>query len=250
MSDDHNLFIRPPLWLPVIVVLLGGFFYIGGKYVETRDKTTASISVSGEGKSQAMPDIAELSFGIQVQRQTTAKQAMDILGKGMEKILAAVKKAGIEDKDINTQSLSLNPSYDWTTGQQVMKGFDASQSLTVKVRDLDKVSDVLAAATNAGANQAGGVNFTVDDPEKARAEAREKAIEQAQQKAITLANQLGMSLGKITGFSEGGGSMPPILYGRGGGMAMDAKAMEMAPTPVPVGEQEVNVQVTITYDLE
>ena len=249
MTDDHNLFIRPPLWLPIAVVLLGGLFYVGGKYVETRDKTTASISVSGDGKAQAMPDIAELSFGIQVQRKTTAKEAMDTLGKGMQKVLAAVKAAGIPDKDINTQSLSLNPAYDWTTGGQVMRGFDASQSLTVKVRDLDKVSDVLAAATNAGANQAGGVNFTVDDPEKSRAEAREKAIEQAQKKAITLASQLGMKLGKITSFSEGGGYMPPVAYGRGGVMAMDAKA-EVTPTPIPVGEQEVSVQVSITYDLE
>ena len=130
-----------------------------------------------------------------------------------------------------------------------MRGFDASQSLRVKVRDLDTVSDVLAAATNAGANQAGSVNFVVDDPEKARAEARQEAIDQAQEKAKTLAAQLGMQLGKIKGFSEGGGYMPPVMYGRGGAMEMDAKAMEVAPTPLPPGEEEMTIQVTLTYEL-
>ena len=130
-----------------------------------------------------------------------------------------------------------------------MRGFDASQSLRVKVRNLDTVSDVLAAATNAGANQAGSVSFVVDDPEKARAEARQEAIDQAKAKAQTLAMQLGMHLGKIKNFSEGGGSMPPMMYGRGAMMAMDAKTMEVAPTPLPAGEEEINVQVTLTYEL-
>ena len=115
-------------------------------------------------------------------------------------------------------------------------------------RSLDTVSDVLAAATNAGANQAGGVSFIVDDPEKARAEARQKAITQAQKKALLLAEQLGMRLGTLKGFSEGGGIVP-MPYARGGMMAIEAKAMDVTPTPLPAGEEDVNVQVTLTYEL-
>jgi uncharacterized protein YggE len=252
MDDMRTLKIQPPIWAPIVLlvaVALGGVFYVHGKKTEGEDHTPTMISVSGEGKSAATPDIAMLSFGIQIQRQTTAKEAMDKLGKGMQAILDAVEKAGVDKKDITTQGLSLNPAYDWNNGQQIMRGFDASQTLMVKVRDLDKTSDVLAAATNAGANSAGGVQFTVDDPEKARAEAREKAIEQAQAKAKVLAAQLHMHLGKLKNFSEGGGVVPPIMYGRGGAMALESKAMDVAPTPLPAGEQEVNVQVTMTYEL-
>ncbi len=250
-ASGRTLQIQPPLWMPLVVLLaitIGGGFYVYGKKIEVKDIAPTLISVSGEGKSNAAPDIAELSFGIQIQRQPTAKAAMDRLGKGMTAILDAVKKAGVPEKDIRTEGLSLNPAYDWKDGTQVMRGFDASQSLRVKVRDLDIVSDVLAAATNAGANQAGGVSFIVDNPEKSRAEARQEAIDQAQAKAVLLARQLGMTLGKLKNFSEGGGYIPPVMYGRGA-MAMESKAMDVAPTPLPAGEQEVQVQVTLTYEL-
>lgn len=234
----------------LLAVLIGGGFYLHGKKAEGIDRMPAMINVTGEGKASATPDIAELSFGLSVQRQPTAKQAMDSLGKTMQKILDAVKAAGIPEKDINTEGLSLSPAYDWNEGRQIMRGFDASQSLRVKVRDLDKVSDVLAAATNAGANQAGGVNFTVDDPEKARAEARNKAIEQAQAKAEKLADQLGMKLGKLKSFNESGnGPIAPIPYGRGGGVAMDMMESAVTATPLPAGDQEMVVQVMMTYEL-
>lgn len=253
MNDLQTITVRPPNWMPVILlaaVIIGGVFYVGGKKLETKDHTPTMITVTGEGKTAAAPDIAELSFGITVQRQATAKGAMDLLGKGMNSVLEAVKQAGVDQKDIRTEALSLNPAYDWNEGRQIMRGFDAGQSLRVKVRDLGTVSDVLAAATSAGANQAGGVSFTVDDPEKARAEAREKAIAQAEEKAEVLARQLGMHLGKLKGFSEGGGYAPPMPYGRGGAVSMDAaQTMEVMPTPLPAGEQEVNVQVTLTYEL-
>ncbi len=250
MEDNRTITLRPPNWMPIVLiiaVLIGGGFFVAGKKIESADHTPTTISVSGEGKTTAVPDIAQLSFGVQVQRQATAKQAMDLLGKDMQKIFDAVKKSGVEEKDIKTEGLSLTPAYDWTDGKQVNKGFDASQSLRVKVRDMDKTSDVLAAATNAGANNVGGVSFTVDDPEKARAEARQKAIIQAQAKAKKLADQLGMKLGKLKSFSEGGGSEPRQMMVMGAAMA--AKSADVAETPIPAGEQEVNVTVNLTYEL-
>lgn len=251
MDDARVLQLRPPCWAPFVLifsVIVGGTFYVGGKYLETQDHNPAIITVNGEGKSAAMPDVAALSFGATIQRQENAKTAMDKLARLMEGVLEAVRKAGVEDKDINTEQLSLNPAYDWKDGQQIARGYDASQSLRVKVRKLDLVSGVLAAATNAGANQAGGVNFVVDDPEKARTDARQRAIAQAQEKAGVLAAQLGMRLGKLKSFSEGGGYVPSYMpYVRGGAMMMDEKAE--AP-PIPAGEQEVNVQVSLTYEVK
>lgn len=245
--EEQRLFLRPPLWLPLIVVLLAGGAYITGKFIETRNMNMYTISVQGQGKVQAMPDIASLSFGVQTGRQPTADAAMKILTQKMTKIIDAVKAAGVEEKDLNTQYLSLNPSYDWQDGRQVDRGFEANQSLVVKVRDLAKITEVLDAAVKAGANQAGSVSFTIDDPELLQAQAREEAIADAKQKAEKLAADLGVSLGDLQGFWEDQGSYPMYMEravmmdssGKGGGAPM-------AP-PIPAGEQEVNVNVNLTY---
>ncbi len=247
-SSNQHLTIHPPVWGLILAVVIAGCFFVYGKTMENRDRTPATISVTGEGKAAATPDIAQLSFGVQVPRQRTSKEAMAILTRQMTAVLDAVKNAGIEDKDITTEQLSLNPVYDWRTGTQTLMGYEAVQSLRVKVRDLDKTSDVLGAATAAGANQAGGVQFTVDDPEAARAEAREEAITQAKQKAMVLARQLGMSLGPVKAFSEGSyGFQPPVMM-RAEMDAANGAATPSAP-PLPAGEQEQNVTVTITYEL-
>src|SRR3989344_6444402 len=105
----------------------------------------------------------------------------------MDGIFRAVKGLGVEEKDIRTEHFSLNPIYDWTEKGQIFRGFEANQSFRVKVRDLAKVDDVLTAATDVGANQAGNVQFTIDDPEKQRADAREEAGAEAKRTAELLA---------------------------------------------------------------
>lgn len=253
MDDGRTLTIRPPLWLPLAVAAIAGAFYVGGKFVETRDRSEATISVTGEGKAFAAPDIAEVSLGIQTGRQPTATAAMNKLKEGMDAVFSAVKKMGVEEKDIRTENFNLNPVYDWTQDRgQIFRGFEANQSLRIKVRNLDKASDVVTAAASAGANQAGGVNFTVDDPEAKRSEAREKAIAQARGKAEKLAADLGMRLGVIKSFDEGGaygGPVPMIMRGAKDA-GMGGGGPEAAALPLPPGEQEITVQVTITYELK
>jgi uncharacterized protein len=250
MADmPQTIFVRPPVAAILAAVTIGGLFYVGGKYVETRDREIPMITVSGEGKTSAAPDIASLSFGIQTGRQRTAGEAMTILKGGMDKVLAAVRKEGIAAKDIRSEQFSLNPVYDWSNGRQNLLGYEASQSLRVKVRNLDKVSTVLGAATAAGANQAGDVSFVIDDPEKARSVARAEAITQAKAKAERLAADLGMELGKIKNFNENGGYQPPIAYARGMAAANMDGAQEKQSVEMPAGEQDVNVTVSITYEL-
>lgn len=245
--DEQTLHLRPPLWLPIAVALVAGGLYVVGKIVEVRGYQPVTIAVLGEGEVAAAPDVAVLSFGVQTGRQKTAKLAMDRLSRDMGAIMEAVKKSGVEEKDIRTESLWLNPAYDWEDGRQVDRGFEASQSLSVKVRDLGKISDVLAAATSVGANQVGGVTFTIDNPEKLRAQAREEAIAQAQEKAQTLASQLKKRLGELKGFSEGGIATPVPYMARMMELGVGGGGME-AP-PLPGGEQEIRVQVTLTYEL-
>ena len=252
MTDTSStLTLRPPVWALLTAVIIAGGFYIGGKYIEVDDRDPPMISVTGEGKVSIAPDVAELSFGVTTGRKQTASLAMESLKKSMEAAFSAVKDQGIEEKDIRTENFSLYPAYDWSNGRQTLLGYEANQSLRVKVRDLDKVSTVLGAATSAGANQAGSVSFIIDDPEGARAQAREEAIVQAKEKAQVLARQLGMSLGEIRGFNEGGGYSPPMPYAARG-MEMDAseEKLQAQATPLPAGEQEIQITVSISYELE
>lgn len=248
--DEHLLKLSPPLWLPIVVVLLAGGSYVVGKTIEVRGYQPTLISVDGEGKVTAVPDIAELTFGVATGPQKTAKAAMDSLTKSMNAAFDAVKALGIEEKDISTESLYLNPSYDWNDGRQTLRGYEANQQLRVKVRDLDKVSDVLSAATNAGANQAGGVSFTIDDPQALRAQAREEAIQNAQERAEVLAGQLGVRIKKLQNFSEGGGYPPPMPYMAKTMMEGAGGEVADAGVPLPPGEQEIQVNVSLTYEVE
>lgn len=248
---EQTINVRPPVWAILTAVVIGGLFFVIGKNIEASPKPDqyASITVSGDGRVFAVPDIAQISVGMQTGRQPTASAAMANLKTTMDAVIAAIKAQGIDDDDISTQNFWLNPAYDYSNGRQVERGFEAGQSISIKVRDLDKTSDVLGAATAAGANQAGNVNFTVDDPDAKQAEARELAIREAQEKADELADQLGVSLGKILNFNEGyGGGYPvPMYYDRAGigGGAMSEQAVQL-----PVGQQEINVNVSITYELE
>ncbi|MBT4119566.1 MAG: SIMPL domain-containing protein [Candidatus Peribacter sp.] len=251
--EEKAIYLKPPVWLPVLVALIAGGLYVTGKYVETRHMDQFTISIQGSGKVSAVPDIASLNFGVQTGRQKTAAGAMNMLTDNMTAVVEAIKESGVEEKDIRTQYLNLNPAYDWNEGKRVDRGFEATQSLVVKVRDLDKISAVLDAAVKAGANQAGSVGFTIDDPDELREQARAEAIEDAQIKAMKLAKDLGVTLGAMQGFWEDqgyGGPQPMMMrsesmdasggYGGGG----------MKAPPIPAGEQEVMVNVNITYKIK
>ncbi len=249
--EERALYLHPPVWLPIVVALLAGGLYVAGKYVETRGIDQFTISVSGQGKVSAVPDIATLNFGVQIPRQKTADGAMKMLSEQMTKVFDAVKAVGIEEKDISTQYLSLNPSYDWADGKRLDQGFEASQSLVVKVRDLAKITAVLDAAVKAGANQAGSVGFTIDDPEVLRAAAREEAIADGKAKAEKLAASLGVKLGKLQGFWEDAGyGYPQPMMMRAEGLGMGGGADASYAPPVPAGEQEVAISVNLTYKIQ
>lgn len=243
-------------WTPLAAVALGGVFYLAGIGMiggapppPDGNRPVPQITVSGDGKVSAVPDIGMLSFGVQTGRMPSAKGAMSKLAKDMNAVIAAVKAAGVAEKDIVTQQLSLTPAYDWNNGQQLPRGFEASQMLSVKVRDLDAIGDVLSKATDAGANAAGGVQFTIDDPEKLQAEARAMAITEAKAHADVLARQLGVRLKRIAGFVENGGGYSPVpmMYGMADAKAMDVRSEALT---IPSGEQDVHSNVTITYEIE
>lgn len=248
-EPPSTIYVRPPVWALIACVVIGGVFYLMGKNIDSMNMNQASITVSGDAKVSVSPDIGMATFGVETGPQPTAKGARELLTKRMEAVLKAALDTGVEKKDLGTEQFSLSPSYDYTSQGQRLRGYEAREILRVKVRDLDKVADVLTAAMAAGANQAGDVSFTVDNPDAPREEARKMAIEEAQAKAAVLAKSLGVKLGRLRGFNEDGGYpyAPPMMMR---GDSLTANAVAEQKLELPVGETDVNVSVSLTYDIE
>ena len=208
------------------------------------------ITVTGTAKVSATPDIALLNLGI-VSEGATVNAAQKGVTDKMNAIISALKgQFKIEAKDIQTENFSVNPKYDWTNGKQNIIGYSVNQSVSVKVRDFTKTGDILDKATELGANTVSGPSFTIDDPEKPKADARAEAIAQAKAKAQLLADQVGIKLGRIVNYYEGGNDLPNVAYGIGGGAAdMGLAIKAVAPTIEP-GSQDVQLTVNLSYEIK
>lgn len=207
---------------------------------------TDSFSVTGEGKVTIIPDIANVSLGVSA-NGTTVKQVQEDMNRRINAVSAAVKALGVAEKDIQTSNYSVSPDYDGSGPRQRITGYNANSTLTIKIRDIEKINAVIDAAAGAGANQIGGISFDVDDKTKAQNEAREKAVAEAKRKASDAARIAGFSLGKIINYSEDFGGYPGPLYAAdrlplaGGGEAK---------TNVEPGSTEVRVTVTLSFELK
>jgi len=208
-----------------------------------------TVTVNGEGKVTVIPNIAEVRFSV-VSQGLTPKQAQDSNTLKINSVVGYLKGAGIEDKDIKTTGYSLYPQYRYLEGvAPLIVGYELNQSLTVKIRDLNKVGQIISNVVERGVNQTSGIVFTVDDQdlERFRNEARGKAFQAAKEKAMNMAGAAGVELGEIISFSENvGGIYPPPIYeagfGRGGGAAVFEPSIEP-------GSTEIVVNANITYAL-
>lgn len=216
--------------------------YIG--VPETRDM----ISVEGTGKVTALPDVASFSIGVQTEKSSIADAQKDNTDK-MNAIVKAMKDFGITDEDIRTSNYSIYPQYNYLDGRQSLRGYQVSQDVTVKVRDLSKVGDIFAKAGDLGANTVGGLQFMVDDPDQFKQEARVEAIKKAQEKAQFLAKETDIKLGKIVSFYEYSPEQP-VYYD---GIMKAEAAVGMgggAPAPsIQPGSSEITVTVNVSYEV-
>ncbi|OGG63449.1 hypothetical protein A2766_03665 [Candidatus Kaiserbacteria bacterium RIFCSPHIGHO2_01_FULL_58_22] len=228
------------------------------RFIGTGVPATNTITVSGEGEVFAVPDTATFSVTIQEEAKEVA-DAQEVATKKANDIMAYLKDEGVEEKDIKTTDYSVYPQYDYLQsdtcregycppGRQALRGFQVSQTLTVKVRDTEKAGALLSGVGSRGASSVSGLSFTIDDEDALKAEARGEAIGDARAKAEALAKQLSVRLVRVVGFSENG-YYPPVPYalGRGGDMAvMESKAL--APE-IPVGENKIVSNVSVTYEI-
>ncbi len=204
-----------------------------------------TITVSGEGKVFAKPDIGKITLAVRSEAETV-EEAQARAAEVINNIFEMLKENGVEEKDIKTTNFSISPQYDFPKGRRRLLGYFVSQSLEVKIRDLSEVGEIIAGAAENGANQVGGLSFTTEDLSAIQQEARDKAIEDAQKKAEALARKLGVRLGKVVGFSEFGGPRPiPVSF-----LSLESR-VGGAPVPeIPTGENEIRANVNVTYQIK
>lgn len=235
----------------------------------------STIMVSGEGEAFAIPDIASFSFSV-TETAKTVEAAQGLLDAKIAKATGVLKEAGIEEKDIKTTGYNVYPKYEYSNSvcpqplrgmvydsvnssapyycppdKQILTGYEVTQSISVKVRDIEKAGDLVSKIGAVNVSNISGVEFTVDNREQYVSQAREEAIKKAKEQAKILSKQLGVRLGKILYYNENGNY--PIYYGmdgKGGGMMETAVSSALpARAILPQGETKITSQVTITYEI-
>jgi uncharacterized protein YggE len=203
-----------------------------------------AISVTGEANVSVAPDQAQIDGGVTSDART-AREASEANNAAMGKVLLALKSVGIDGKDYQTSRLSLQPQFATPSKGSERPGivsFRASNRVTVRIRDVTKVANVIDALVTAGANEIGGINFTVTQPSKHLDEAREKAIADARRKAEIYAKAAGVTLGEPISISEEGAPVPMYRGKMAAPMAAGA--------PVAQGEETLSVTVSVSWAIK
>lgn len=240
-----------------IIVALASYAYYTLKQSEGVYTGAAVITVQGEGEVMARPDIGEFSFSV-LAEGATAAEAQEKSATSLNAALEYLKEAGVEEKDIKTSNYYLNPKYRYETtvctglycppSNPVIDGYEVTQTVTVKVRDLDKSGELISGVGSQGATNISGLSFTIDDETDLKAQAREAAIADAKENAEKLADDLGVRIIRMTGYWEDQGGYYPV-YDRGyGGAEMSMDSAAVSPQ-MPIGENEIKSTVSITYEV-
>jgi uncharacterized protein YggE len=204
------------------------------------------VSVLGEGEATVAPDMALLSLSV-MREAETARAALDANNDAMAAVIAAMKSSGIAERDLQTAGIQINPRYDRVdrsdqNGEMKIVAYQVTNTLSVRVRDINKTGEILDKSVSLGVNQGGGISFTNEDPSATITEARKKAVADAIAKAKTLTEAAGVKLGRVVEISEMSYAPPPQPY--------LAKSMAAEAVPVQAGESSYKVQVNVTFEID
>lgn len=201
------------------------------------------LTISAEGSSEAAPDMATLSLGVTTQG-ATAGAALSANAQRMNGLMAALRRAGVAERDIQTANVSVNPQYAYVENESPrITGYQADNTVTARVRDLDALGRTIDAAVAAGGNTVNGVSFSHADPDAQLDAARRDAAAEARRRADLYAQAFGLQVHRIVSISESGGYAPMPMA-----VLMQARMAEAA-TPIAPGEVTTNVSVAVTYEL-
>ena len=233
----------------LVVVVLAGLASLKALYRYSKSlPASRTITVSAEGKTVVLPDIASFYFSV-VNEGSDPEKIAEKNNVVINEALGFVKEEGVEDKDIKTTGYDLSPRYEYDEKRKTsfISGYRLTQTVTVKIRDFTKISKILGVLPGFGINQIGSLSFSVDEPDVYLNEAREQAFKKARAKAEAMARQNGTKIKRVVTFSEFGGGYPPIpIFAKAeiGGFGGDVVAPRIEP-----GSQEVAVNVSVTYEI-
>ena len=203
-----------------------------------------TITLMGRGSIEQPPDVAMINVGVQVEAKSAA-EAMAQQAANMNGVFAAVKAAGIAERDMQTGNMSLNPVYEYPNNARPrLTGYQASNSITVKVRKLDTLGKTLDAVVKGGGNTINGISFSVDQPDKFQDEARVEAIEDAVAKAELYAKAVGYKVKRIVTISEQEFYPQPPMP-----VMMRMQDMAAESTPIAAGEVSLVQTVNVVFEL-
>lgn len=239
-----------------LIVILSVFvlLFIYGKFgpqipLSVVSKETGQpMTIEGEGKVTAIPDIVSLSFGIE-ETGANLKEVQNSVDSKTSKVIRSLKELSIEEKDIKTTSYNIRPEYDYESSPQRITGYKVDTGYEVKIKEFDKVNDAIALVTQSGVNNIGNISFQLsEDKEKeVLGQARKKAVDEAKIKAESLAMASGVTLGKIININENPRVDSPFYAVRDSAQKLNVtneSKLEIAP-----GETEISVTVSISWEI-
>jgi uncharacterized protein YggE len=232
----------------LIPAALGGVFALAAAPAMAQDAAfrASTFNLSAYGETRVAPDMATISLGVQTDAPTAA-EALKGNNTRMNQVIAALRKAGVAQRDIQTSSLNLNPQYIYEQNQPPkLNGYQASNQVTITVRDLAKLGQAVDATVSAGANTVGNISFGLQNPKVAEDAARVEAVKALQAKADLYASATGYKIVRLVSLGEGGGytPAPPPMP-----MYAMAKMERADSTPVAGGELNVRIDVSATYEV-
>lgn len=262
--NDSNFFAQTYVRVLMVLVFIGVIAALGAytnatlKSARYGNMGPTTINVRGEGEVLAKPDIGQFSFAVRAEGDT-ASVAQDQSAKSINEIINYLKEQGVEEKDIKTENYNLSPKYTYPEricpagsycppGEPKIDGYEVSQNVAVKVRDLEKAGTLISGAGEHGATNISSLQFTIDDESELQAEARAKAIEKAKENAGKLAKDLDVHIVRMLSYYEEGKQPPYYAYGMGGDAAVSEMKTASVPS-TPTGENKITSTVVITYEI-
>ncbi len=206
------------------------------------------VTVNGQGTMKVAPDMAIATVAVQVTKDTAAEAAQENANI-MEEVIEALEKAGITEEDIITSGYNLYASYDWVDGERILKGYQATNTIEFKTKELDDVGKYLDIAIKAGANSVNNIRFTVEDQEALKLELLELAVKNAITKADVLTRAANASRGKVVTITEN--SISGAFYRTADyNKVMEEVAMDGATTPIRADDIELSAYVTVAFAIQ
>ncbi len=249
--------------VPIVVIILGVFLGVQTlnalkefRYIGDEGMPQNIITVVGKGEEFVIPDVATFTFGA-TEVGDDVKMAQDAVTKKIDVAINALRALGIEEKDIRTTDFNAYPKYEYNQvvcitypcpgGNQELVGYEVSQMISVKVRNVDNAGVAIDAVTKSGISNVSGLSFTIDDEDEAKRTARQEAIRDAREKARELARDLDVKLVRIVNFSENNGGYGMPYYAKAE-IATDSVGGSRTPS-LPVGQNKIQSEVVITYEI-